>query len=73
MKINWIMLTWKWLSEMVRVVYHSVTHRTSKNIKKMLHMCQSRGNLFSPMMLDDGPFLPDLMAPGFKVLLKADA
>ena len=36
MKINWIMLMWKWLSEMVRVVYHSVTHRTSKNIKKML-------------------------------------
>lgn len=39
MKINWIMLMWKWLSEMVRVVYHNITHGTSENIKKTLVMC----------------------------------
>lgn len=34
MKINWIMLMWKWLSEMVRVVYHNISHRPQGTLRK---------------------------------------
>lgn len=34
MKIKWIMLMWKWLSETVRVVYHNISRRPQRTLRK---------------------------------------
>ena len=64
MKINWIMLMWEWLSEMVSVVYPNISHEPQRTLRKCYTCIRVQG-VFSPsycmtLDADDLSFLLDL-------------